>query len=297
MARKPAASQTTEIANYDEELAALAGKSAALKNSSSGGRFFSTRAGVLAFDDTPMPGNQMCAIILGFALENLYYDSSFDPDNRTPPKCFAFCKDADEKDEMGPPDEVDKHEEFERQSDKCADCWANEYGSAEKGRGKACSNRRRLALIPGGQYKDLGKGKGYDLEMFDDVDHFKGADEAFLKVPVMSGKGFDNYNSSIAEQMRKPLFAVFTRIWLEPDPKSQFRVNFELLEECPPELIRVLLDRHRKVMKDIDFPYIPQTEEEKAENGGRQQAASKKLTNRGTGGKAAAKPAAKKGKR
>lgn len=291
MARKPTPTETTAIANYDEELAALAGKSAVLTNSSSGGRFFSTRAGVLAYDDSPLPGNQMCAIILGHCLENVFYLDSFDADNRTPPTCFAFCKDVDDKDEMGPPPEVDV-EPFIRQSDQCSDCPQNEWGSAEKGRGKACGNRRRLALIPGGTYVKQKNG-GHELDLFDDPSHFKSADEAYLKVPVMSGKGFDNYLKSVAEALRKPLFAVFTRIWLEPDPKSQFRVMFELIEEVPAELIPVLLPRHKKIMEGIDFPYRPMEEGEGDKGGGTAQRASKKLTNRGTT-KPAAKPAAKK---
>lgn len=285
MAKKPTASQTTEIANYDEELAKLAGAGASLTNSSSGGRFFSTRAGVLAYDDTPLPGNQMCAIVLGHCLENIYYTDSFDADNRTPPTCFAFCKDVDNKDEMGPPPIVDKEPIFERQNETCEGCWANEWGSADKGRGKACGNRRRLALIPGGQYtKAAGRGGGFDLELFDDASHFKNAEEAYLKVPVMSGKGFDNYLKSVAEQLRKPLFAVFTRIWLEPDPKSQFKVLFELLEEVPKELIPVLLPRHRKIMEGIDFDYTPMNDDDGGDKGGgTTQRASKKLTSKGAG--------------
>ena len=65
----------TAVANYDEELAKLAGQSATLTDSGGGGRFFSTRAGVLQFDDAPLPGNQMCVIIGSWCLENVYYDT------------------------------------------------------------------------------------------------------------------------------------------------------------------------------------------------------------------------------
>lgn len=261
MARKP--TQTTEIANYDEELAKYATAGASLTTSGGGGKFFTLRAGVLSFDDTPLPGNQMVGVIAAWCLENVYYGDDYDPDNRAPPTCFAFCKDPDEKDEMEPHPDVEKEDVFERQSEGCADCPHNQWGSAAKGRGKACSNRRRLAILPGGSYSSLGKGKGYELEMFYEADHYKAADAGYLKVPVTSGKGFDAYVKQLSEQLRKPTFAVFTRIYIEPDPKSQFKVCFELMEEAPNELIPTLLARHKDLDKEIDFPYRPMEEDDK----------------------------------
>ncbi len=274
MARK----QTTDIANYDEELARLTGKATALTNSSEGGRFFSTRAGQLSYDDAPLPGNQMAVVVIGWCLENVYYEGKFDADNRTPPACFAFCKDPEAKDEMGPHEIVDKEDIFDSQSDGCEACPNNQWGSAETGRGKACSNRRRLAMIPAGSYISQGKGKGYELELFDDTDHFKSADVAFMKLPVTSGKGFDSYVKQIAEQLKRPLFAVFTRVWLEPDQKSQFKVMFELLEPVPNELIPTLIKRNASIMETIDFPYTPFTDDDNGKSGGSTQSASKKLT-------------------
>lgn len=279
MAKKPT---TTAIANYDEELAKLAGASATLTETGGGGRFFSTRAGVLQYDDAPLPGNQMCVIIGAWCLENVYYEDAFDPDNRTPPTCFAFCKNPDEKDEMAPPEIVDKEDVFTRQSDQCEGCPQNEWGSAAKGRGKACSNRRRLALIPAGTYRPVGRGGGFELDIIDDAEHFRTAEEAYLKVPVMSGKGFDAYVRDVADQLKRPLFAVYTRVFLTPDPKSQFKVNFELIEPVDNELIPTLLERYRKLHDGIDFPYTPFQEEE-AEEPARKASASKKLTGKGGG--------------
>jgi hypothetical protein len=222
----------------------------------------------------------MLVIVGAWCLENVYYGSDYDADNRTPPTCFAFCKNPDEKDEMAPPDIVDKEDVFERQSDQCDGCPQNEWGSAQKGRGKACSNRRRLALIPAGTYKPIGRGGGYDLEIIDDPEHFRTAEEAYLKIPVMSGKGFDAYVRDVADQLQRPLFAVYTRVYLTPDPKSQFKVNFELVEPVENELIPVLMERYRKLHETIDFPYTPFKEDEE-EDTKRTASASKKLTGKG----------------
>lgn len=272
MAKKP----TTAVTNYDEELAKLAGKASILTDSGGGGRFFSTRSGMLQFDDVPFPGNQMCVIIGAWCLENVYYEEAFDPDNRAPPTCFAFCKDPEGKDEMGPDPDHLKDDAFTQQSDDCASCEQNQWGSAAKGRGKACSNRRRLACLPAGTYTPAGRSGGFELALIDDEDHFRNADEAYLKVPVMSGKGFDAYVRDVAEQFSKPLFAVYTRVYLTPDPKSQFKVNFELIEPVDDGLIPTLLDRYKKLNDGIDFPYIPFTEDE--EPAAKTTSARKKLT-------------------
>lgn len=280
MARKPTTG--TAVANYDEELARLAGESATLADSGGGGKFFSTRAGVLQFDDTPLPGNQMCVVIAAWCLENVYYEGAFDADNRTPPTCFAFCKNPDEKDEMAPHEMVDKEDVFTRQSDACSDCPQNEWGSAERGRGKACSNRRRLAILPAGIYKSAGRSGGYDLEVIDDAEHFRTADAGYLKIPVTSGKGFDNYVKDVAEQFKRPLFAVYTRVFLTPDPKSQFKVNFELIEPVTDNaVLGTLMERYRKLHEEIDFPYTPFVEEEQPQQQARSAAAGKKLTGKG----------------
>lgn len=281
MARKP--TQPTDVANWDEELARMAGATTALTDSGGGGRFFSTKAGILSYDDTPLPGNQMCAIIGSWCLENVFYTEAYSADTRTPPTCFAFCKDPDGKDEMGPPDIVDSEEIFERQSDDCKTCPQNAWGSAEVGRGKACSNRRRLAMIPAGTYTKVGKTGGFELALIDDTDHFKSAEEAYLKVPVTSGKLFDNYVKQVAEELKRPLFAVYTRVFLEPNAKSQFTVNFELIESVDNALLQTLMTRHKLLTDGIDFPYTPFVDSEAdkpAATTGRTQSSAKKLTGR-----------------
>lgn len=273
MARKSTKTGTA-VANIDEELRQLAGQSATLTDSGGGGKFISTRSGILQYDDSALPGNQMCAIVIAWCLENVYYDGPFDPDNRAPPTCFAFCKNPDEKDEMGPNPEHLTDDVFEQQSDLCRDCPQNEWGSARQGRGKACGNRRRLALLPAGTYS----GKGSDqLELIEDDEHFRTCEEAYLKVPVMSGKGFDAYVRDVSEQFNKPLFAVYTRIYILPDAKSQFKVHFELIEPVDKDLLPALLERYKKLHETIDFPYVPFTEDED-EQPARKASASKKLT-------------------
>lgn len=278
MVKKP----TQDIVNYDEELAKLAGASVVLTDSGGGGKFFSTRAGVLQYDEVPLPGNQMIVIIGAWCLENVFYEEAFDPDNRIPPTCFAFCKDPELKDEMGPNEEHLNDPVFSIQSPTCHDCPQNQWGSAAKGRGKACGNRRRLACLPAGTYTPQGgRGGGFEVELFNDADHFATCDAVYLKVPVTSGKAFDSYVRQVADQLRKPLFAVYTRVYLTPDPKSQFKINFELMDVVDKELIPTLMTRHKKLHETIDFPYTPFVDDDKEDAKLTARSTSKKLTGGG----------------
>lgn len=279
--RVPAKRKGTEVGDWRSELASSAKAAVESEDTaaSGGGRFFSTRAGQLSFDDAPLPGNQMACIIVDSVMENVFYEGAFDPEQKSPPTCFAFGRDAAT---MGPPDTVDEHDEFDRQSDLCKDCPQNEWGSASTGKGKACGNRRRLAIIPAGTYKPLGKGGGFDLELFDEAKPFQEAELAYLKIPVMSVKGFATYLKQVADQFDMPLWGVVTRVYIEPDPKSQFRVKFELLEVVEDEdILPVLHQRHKQATDEIEFPYLPRSDDE--EDAPRQQKtkAGNKLSRKG----------------
>lgn len=283
MARKTTPKPGTAIVSWEDKLAEQAAQAAEAEKLTGGGKFFSTQAGVLKFDDTPMPGNQMAVIILDGIHENLFYGTAYDPDNRAPPKCFAFSRTDDgeliAEEDMQPHPRVDEDmETFERQSEDCASCPMNKFGSADKGKGKACGNRRRLAVIPAGVYQKQRNG-GFELELIDDEDVLRKADMAFLKLPVMSAKGYSQYVHSLSGEMRRPPHGVITRIFLEPDSRSQFRINFEMLEKVPDELMEVVMARHEEVTKAIAFPYsafVP--DEDEAPKPARKASSSAKLS-------------------
>ena len=263
MARAPKKTTGTAVANWQSEMAKSAAKAAEMEKSTSGGRFFSMKAGQLKFDDVAMPGNMMACVILHGVYENVYYAGKYDPDNKAPPACFAFWH-PDDEEEMQPHPDVDTEDCFTRQSDACEGCPQNEWGSAEVGKGKACSNRRRLALIPAGIYKSLGKNKGFDLEMFNAEEDFKKSDLAFMKLPVMSVKGYSAFTREVTEQLGKPLWAVYTNISVEADERSQFRVNFELIDEIPDDLMGIIFKRHTAAKDETAFPYRPPSDDEDA---------------------------------
>lgn len=282
MAKTPKKETGKAVTDWRAEMAKSAQKAAEAEQSSGGGKFFSMKAGTLKFDDVELPGNQIACVIVHGVYENVYYTAKYDPDNKTPPTCFAFWdpetgEDPDQ--EMAPHEDVDKDDEgyevFERQSDLCSTCPHNEWGSAEKGKGKACSNRRRLAVIPAGAYKSLGKNKGFDLTMFEDPEDFKKADLAYMKLPVMSVKNYSSYVREVNEQLNKPLWAVFTNIEVVPDDRSQYKLEFELIDEVPDELMDVIFKKHKDAIDEIAFPYRPPAEDEEDEKPVKNSAAKK----------------------
>lgn len=194
------------------------------------GQFMSTRGGILQFQGTPVPGNKMLAVVLASCLENAFYEGEFDADNPTPPSCYAF---GNVDSEMVPHDAVKKPV-----SDSCSDCPNNKFGSAEKGRGKACKNGVRIALM---HADDLKKG----------IDN---APVAFLKIPPTSLPGWKAYQDQL-ELADKPSYFGTTEVSIVPDPKSQFKVIFTLNRGVDRKLEEQLFMKAKAAEKTLAQPY------------------------------------------
>jgi hypothetical protein len=263
MARKSTTKEPgTEIVDWEAQMRAQAEIAAgAQRASGGGGKFFSMKAGQLTYDGNALPGNQMAVIILADILENSWYDGPYDPETPASPKCFAFAK---HEEALEPHEKVDQDDYFERQHDVCNGCPRNEWGSAPTGRGKDCKNVQRLAMIPAGIYKPKGTGRNvtFELELFDDASHFAKAEPAFMKLPVMSVKNYAKYVKQVAADMGRPPHGVVTNVWVEPDPKSQFTVKFEVIDRVEGDLLPTIMNRHKAEQSSIDFPYSPPQERE-----------------------------------
>lgn len=240
MAKKP---ETTAIVNWDAELAKQAEVAAGMESSTAGGTFFSLRGGQLTFDGAPLPNNQMAVVVLDGILENVYYAGKYDPDEVSGPACFAFGR--DEK-SMKPHAAV-----ASIQSTTCAECPQNEWASADTGRGKACRNTRRLALIPAGGFNN-NTGK---FEAIDDATHYATAQIAFLRLPVTSVKAYAATVKQVAAALKRPPHGVFMKFKVTPDAKTQFRVTVEPLAQVPNELMATIMQRHEEAKGLIEFAY------------------------------------------
>jgi hypothetical protein len=133
-------------------------------------------------------GAEIEVVIVDFVSSNLFYDRAFDANNPSPPACFAV---GDEPSLLIPvADSPDK------QSETCATCPNNQFGSA--GRGKACKNTRLLAVTPVAEEDD-----DSELPIW------------ILSVPPTSIKAIDGYVHKLAMKQKITPIGVVTRISLD----------------------------------------------------------------------------------
>lgn len=227
-------------------------------------QFLSTKGGVLSFGDDIMPGNQVLVVIVDSINENTLYEGKYDPNETAPPVCYAFGRGVDE--EMAPHESMQADlNYFMPQAEACGVCPMNEWGSADQGRGKACQNRRRLVLLPAGFYTPKRGSRDFDLEVFSDEDHFRTADLASIKLPVTSVKEWAKFVHDVATNFRRPPHGVITRLYLEPDAGSQYKVKFEVVEEVSNDIAEAVMARAEHA-REIKFQgYQPPQEKAPAQ--------------------------------
>lgn len=225
---------------------------------------FSTRGGALTLGDERMPGDQICVIVLDSMRLNTFYGNRYETDNPMPPICYAAGR---TEEEMGPHHTMQADlRYFQPQNDPmqygaCHTCPNNAWGSADQGRGKACQNRRELTLLPAGFYMPRQRSRDFDLQLIDDPRQFLTLDTARLRLPVTSVNNWARYVGLIAAQYRRPPAGVISRVFLEPDQKTQYKVNFELVEPVADALASVIIQRQAAVMAQAWGGFAPPEQE------------------------------------
>lgn len=215
-----------------EQLELLAQQELTNESSSRGGAsMISTRNGRMSLQGMPIPGDQIEAVILCSPIERLFYLEKFDGAALVPPDCSAMASLASE---------LKPHaSSLHPQNIDCESCPQNVWGSAGEGRkGKACRETRRILFLTSDAVKENGD---------------PGPTPAYaIRPPVTSLSNFSTYIKTIAMTLKKPLFAVRTRIKLVPDAKSQFKMQFEFISEIKDQATLVaLMNRSQKEMVQL----------------------------------------------
>lgn len=235
---------STAITNWEAELAKHAADVAA-KEQMPTGQFASIKGGILSIAGSPMKENKVRVVIIDHVYENAMYAGEYDPDNVQPPACYAFGR---EEDQLAPHEKA-----HDKQHDACTGCAMNVFGSADKGKGKACKNTRRLAML---------SADGLDS------DSVEGGEVVYMKLPVTSVKAWAFYVKGLATTLKRPPFGVVTEIAVVPDAKTQFKVTFQCVGNVDGEVIGAIMARREKVGEEITFPYgDPKPVEEKPAKG------------------------------
>jgi hypothetical protein len=232
MAKAKAVASSTTLSKWDQRLRDLAAQ--AMKAESGvggGGNFVSIRGGILTYQGAQVSENKMHVIIVDAVLENQWYDIAFDPNNPQAPACYAFGREAETM--------VPHENSSNKQNDDCATCQQMQFGSADRGRGKACKACQRLALITQG-----------------DLDNIEDAQVAYLKLPFFSTLEYAAYVRQLNDIYHYPPIAFITEISVVPDAKSQFRVKFKLVSQIDSaEAMAGLMPIRDKTEREIMFPY------------------------------------------
>ena len=189
------------------------------------GMWVSFKGGQLVIGGNPQPKNKAEVVIVHSVFENQLYKDRYDPNNPQAPMCYAL---AENDDELVP--HIDATVRVS--PDGCKVCPKNEWGSDPGGgKGKACKNVRRLALISASDLNNLDK-----------------AEVAIAKLPVTSVKNWSTYASQIANVLKLPPLAVVTEISVEPDAKTQFQVQFTLVDKIEDgAIIQALLNKRKDI--------------------------------------------------
>ena len=234
----------TAITKWDARLAELAKLS---KKASSaiggGGNFISLKGGNLSYQGQPIPGNKMRVIVVDWILHNLWFDGAYDEENIQSPACYAFGR---EKAELAP----DPENVPEPVSAACEGCEKNQWGSADKGRGKACAETARLALL---SEADFSEEEGANIET---------ANEAYLKVPVTSMGFWGGYVRELETAYHRPPLAFVTELSIVPQAKQPgWHLEFQRVESIEDDrALGALLKKYDQISQKIAFPY-PKFEE------------------------------------
>lgn len=254
----------TALVTYQEKRAAAAASYVSQTRAPPQGDLLSIKGGLFQLGEDVL-GDQLIVCVLQSIWENTYFQGKYVEGVPQAPTCYAYGRSAEE---MAPHPSMAEHpDHFVPQSNDCATCPMNEWGSAETGRGKACQNRERLALIPAGQYTPRPRSRDFDLDLFDGVteegrSHFRDADALVLKLPVTSVGNWNEYVRKLAA-LGQPPYGVATRIFIEKHPKFQYTVEFEMIDIIADEAFDVLHQRHEALGGDVMAqPYSPPKEEE-----------------------------------
>lgn len=239
-AAKPEASKSTALVSWKEQMAKLTAEVAEAEKPS--GVYLSFKSGVMSINDVPVPGNRMPIIVLDSVFENKYYEGRYNPNKIVSPTCWAIAR---EDSELAPNKELVD----DQQSIKCEGCERNEWGSdPDGGRGKACKNTRRVAII----HADALKGGPAAI---------KKADVIVFSPPVTSVKNYSAFANQVATVLKVPPLAIEAEIAVEPDAKNQFSVHFRANSQIEDESLLVALLEKRESIKDMMMRGYPKNSE------------------------------------
>ena len=221
------------VVSWRDKMVAITAQAAASEAPKGG--FLSFKGGIMSYDETPIPNNKMEVVVIDFLLENAIFAEKYNANKPASPMCYAFGR--DEK-TMGP------HENSsDPQSELCHNCPNNEWGSnPEGGRGKACKNSRRIAIMHADALRD-------------GPDGVEKANTIMCKIPVTSIQNFSRYINQCTKVLGKPPFGVVCELSVKPSV-NMFEVQWKVIDDVKSdELMEALYNKHVSIDRQLHQHY------------------------------------------
>jgi len=253
--KKSASKAMVSMAEFEQQMMEQANLDSARTGSGGGANFISIRGGSFTYQEADL-GEEIEVVVLDFVNVKDYYDSPWDQDNPSSPACWSVSYDK-------PSEMVPSEYSPVVQAEACAGCWANEFGSADRGKGKACRDGRRMAVISKDQLDDAVE----DIEI------------ALLKAGPSSCPNFDKYIKGLAKVAKRPCYGVVTTAFFDDNMDYEvlkFRSN-EKVES--PEHMQKIMELREQVSELLTQEHDPAnyvSPEEQAPARGNKKAAKKK---------------------
>lgn len=257
-AKAPAAKASTSraLTDWDEKLASKVKAAQKVASSIGGGsrNVLSFKGGRMSYQGGFVPDNNLNVIILKAINENNFFEGQYDPNSPASPLCYAFGSPDGEDEGMGPDKTHFKGHEGDIQSEtgRCVDCAHNEWGSAEKGRGKACKNQVSLAFVT--------------ADALDSIEAMEKAEVIYAKLPVTSGKSWKGYINELGD---RHFLEFVTNIQVTPSGET-YVVEFSAQDQVERnEVFGALVDKSDKEDAKKPEAYPVFEEAPKPQRGGR----------------------------
>ena len=217
-------SESTDLVSIEErikqQLAVQTQKASELQNKAN---LISFKGGQLIVDGTPVPGGEAEVLVLAQQAERAYYLGVYDPNKTQVPACYSF-------------DLLTPHPEAsDPQCNTCEGCPHNKWGSARQGKGKACRESARVAIVPAAA--PLSAAPMYQCSF--PITSVPSVREFFARCAT-SGKLSGQF---------------ITQLKVVPDAKSFFKASLTPKSLAEEQDIALLLDRMEAARKQLCEPY------------------------------------------
>lgn len=198
--------------------------------------------------------NRLRIVPLAIVYGKEYYENSYEQGSTDTPVCYAFAQGGDKG--MVPHAAAPK-----KQSEGCDTCPHNAFGTAERGRGKRCGDKRKLLVLLADDLSRAGSAKTEDdFRMV-----VKKAQHYQIAVPGGSLKKFGQFLVGLNEVTTTgSILEAVVSVHCEPSPTGAFTVEFEFEDRVPPLAMPALLERGKNAFEllNVPFPVIAHEEQD-----------------------------------